>query len=283
MNKMKTSVKIIAIAAALIMICGVFASCGKSVSVKVIDIKLTEEEYAFGVDKNQPELLTKANEFIAKIKSNGKLDEICKKYFGEGTPVAVKSAALDTSKDQLVVATNAAFEPFEYMEGDSYYGIDMEIASLFAEELGLELVISNMDFDAVCLSVSQGKADIAMAGLTIKEDRKEYVTFTDKYYDASQKLIVKASDTTFDSCKTLEDVDTILKGLGENVKIGCQTGTTGQLYIDGDEDFGFDGLTAKSVGYKNGSLAVNDMINGNVSFVIIDEAPAAAIVKAFNG
>ena len=148
------------------------AGCGsknETVTAKVIDIDLTNEEYAFGVDKNQPELLEKTNEFIAKIKSDGTLDEICKKYFSDGEPEAVKSATLDTSKDQLVVATNAAFEPFEYTKGEDYYGIDMEIAKLLADELGKELVIENMDFDAVCLSVSQQKCDIAMAGLTIND------------------------------------------------------------------------------------------------------------------
>ena len=123
--------------------------------VKVIEYDLTDEQYAFGVDKDQPELLEQVNTFIAKIKEDGTLDEIFDKYFGSGEPEAVKSAALDTSKDQLVVATNAAFEPFEYTQGEDYYGIDMEIAALLAEELGQELVIQNMDFDAVCLSVGQ--------------------------------------------------------------------------------------------------------------------------------
>src|SRR5699024_210132 len=100
----------------------------------------------------QPELLEQANAFIAKVLEDGTFDEICDKYFGDGEPEAVQSAELDTSKDQLVVATNAAFEPFEYTQGDNYYGIDMELAALFAEELGQELVIQNMDFDAVCLS-----------------------------------------------------------------------------------------------------------------------------------
>ena len=175
------------------------AGCGsknETVTAKVIDIDLTNEEYAFGVDKNQPELLEKTNEFIAKIKSDGTLDEICKKYFSDGEPEAVKSATLDTSKDQLVVATNAAFEPFEYTKGEDYYGIDMEIAKLLADELGKELVIENMDFDAVCLSVSQQKCDIAMAGLTINEEREEYVTFTDSYYSASQRLIVPSKCMT---------------------------------------------------------------------------------------
>lgn len=110
---------------------------------KVIEIDLTNEEYAFGVDKTQPELLEEINTFITDIQADGTFDEICNHYFGDGTPVAVKSAAYDESKDQLVVATNAAFEPFEYVQGDSYYGIDMEIAAKLAEKLGKELVIEH--------------------------------------------------------------------------------------------------------------------------------------------
>jgi ABC-type amino acid transport/signal transduction systems, periplasmic component/domain len=253
-----------------------------SSGVKVIDIPLTEEEYAFGVDKNQPELLEKANEFIAQIKADGTLDEILNRYFGDGEPQAVTSAELDNSKDQLVVATNAAFEPFEYMVGDKYYGVDMEIAALLADYLGKELVISNMDFDAVVLSVGQGKADIGMAGLTIKEERKQYVDFTDKYYDAAQMIIVKASDTRFDETKTTADVEAVLAGLTKDNKVGFQTGTTGQFYVEGDEDWGFPGLNVTGVGYKNGSLAVQDMLNGNLDLVIIDEAPAKFIAAAFN-
>lgn len=261
------------------------AGCGsknETVTAKVIDIDLTNEEYAFGVDKNQPELLEKTNEFIAKIKSDGTLDEICKKYFSDGEPEAVKSATLDTSKDQLVVATNAAFEPFEYTKGEDYYGIDMEIAKLLADELGKELVIENMDFDAVCLSVSQQKCDIAMAGLTINEEREEYVTFTDSYYSASQRLIVPSNDTAFDDCKSADDVAAKLAELKESDKIGVQQGTTGQYYVEGSEDWDFPGLPAKCVTYKSGSLAVQDMLNGNINYVIIDAAPASAITTAIN-
>ncbi len=270
---------------AVIMLSLAFAGCGSGSSskgVKVIDIPLTQEEYAYGVDKSQPELLTEVNKFIAQMKSDGSFEKILNKYFGDGTPEAVASAALDSGKDQLVVATNAGFEPFEYTKGDKYYGIDMEIAALLAKQLGKELVINNMDFDAVCLSVGQGKADIAMAGLTIKEDRKEYVTFSDKYYDAAQKIIVKAADKTFDNCKTAADVEAILSGFDSSTKIGVQTGTTGQFYVEGDEDWGFSGYKTKAVGYKSGSLAVQDMLNGNISYVIIDEAPAQSIAKAIN-
>ena len=272
---------------------GMLAGCGGSDSksgsdtstaktAKVIDVDLTNEEYAFGIDKTQPELLEQVNAFIAKIEEDGTLDEIFDKYFGGGEPTPVKSAALDESKDQLVVATNAAFEPFEYMQGENYVGIDMEIASMLAEELGQELVIQNMDFDAVCLSVGQQKCDIAMAGLTVSEERKEYVTFSDTYYQASQRLIVPSDDTTFDDMTDADSIAAALAELDSSVKIGVQQGTTGQSYVEGSEDLGFPGLQATCQPYKSGSLAVQDMLNGNIDYVIIDAAPAAAITEAIN-
>jgi polar amino acid transport system substrate-binding protein len=252
------------------------------VLAKVIDINLTDEEYAFGVDKDQPELLEEVNAFIKEIQDDGTFDEICNRYFGDGEPVGVTSAELTSSKDQLVVATNAAFEPFEYTQGDTYYGIDMEIAALLADKLGKELVISNMDFDAVCLSIGQHKADIAMAGLTINEERKEYVDFSDSYYTASQKLIVRSDDPTFDDCTDVASVEDILSTFGSDVTIGVQTGTTGQFYCEGDPDWGFDGFAVTTTGYRNGSLAVQDLLNGNIQYVIIDAAPAACITEALN-
>ena len=289
--KMKklTSVLLVAACALSLVACGGSgdkkdSSKGGSSSktAKVIDIDLTNEEYAFGVDKTQPELLEKTNAFIEKIKGDGTLDKICDKYFGSGEPEAVESAKLDSSKDQLVVATTAELEPFEYTKGDSYYGIDMEIAKLLADELGKELVIENMDFDAVCLSVSQQKCDIAMAGLTINEEREEYVTFTDSYYSASQRLIVPSDNTTFDDCKSADDVAALLAKTEKSDKIGVQAGTTGQYYVEGSEDWDFPGLPAECVTYKSGSLAVQDMLNGNITYVIIDAAPASAITESIN-
>lgn len=253
-----------------------------TVSAKVIDIDLTSEEYAFGVDKTQPELLEEVNAFIKQIKEDGTLDTICEKYFGDGEKTPVTSAELDESKDQLIVATNAAFEPFEYTEGDKYLGIDMEIAALLAEKLGKELVIQNMDFDAVCLSVGQQKCDIAMAGLTINKEREEYVTFSEAYYEASQKLVVPGAETAFDECTDADSVVALLNELTDADYIGVQQGTTGQFYVEGDADWGFDGLPATCKTYKNGSLAIQDMLNGNIKYVIIDAAPAASITAAIN-
>lgn len=275
--------KIMSVLLAVAVIAVSFAACsGGATTAKVIEINLSDEEYAFGVDKNQPELMEEANALIAEIKEDGTLDEICNHYFGDGTPVGVTSAQLDTSKDQLVVATNAEFEPFEYKNGDTFYGIDMEIAKLLADRLGKELVIQDMNFDAVLLSVQQQKSDIGMAGLTVSEERAQQVNFTESYYEASQRLVVRSDDTTFDNCKTKEDVEAILNGLDSSVKIGGQNGTTGQSYVQGSEDLGFPGLKAQFQGYSNGSLAVQDLLNGNVDYVIIDAAPAEAITSSIN-
>ncbi len=294
---MKLTKKISAVVLAVLMIVvAVFAGCSSKGSddkkadepatsaakVKVVDIELSSEEYAFGVDKKQPELKEKCNELLKEMKSSGELEEISNHFFGDGKPVAVASAKQDNSKDQLVVATNAEFAPFEYKEGDKFYGIDMEIAKLLADKLGKELVIVDMAFDAVLLSVQQQKADIGMAGLTVTEERAKQVDFSDPYYNAAQKIICKADDKTFDNCKTKEDVDKILQGFDKSVLIGGQNGTTGQYYVEGSNDFGFKKLNATWKGYANGSLAVQDLINGGINYVIIDAAPATAITNAIN-
>lgn len=287
MKKKLLSLALVAAMALSVVACGgkeeaAEAPAEAAVTAKVIDVELTEEQYAYGVDKNQPELLEEVNAFIAEIKENGTFDEICDRYFGDGEPVAVESAEEDASKDQLVVATNAEFAPFEYMEGDKYYGIDMEIAKALADYLGQELVIVNMSFDAVCLSVGQSKCDIAMAGLTITEERKEVVNFSESYYNAAQKIVVPSNNTEFDECAAAEDVAAILNEKDDTTKVGFQAGTTGQFYTEGDADWGFDGYAVEAIGYDNGSLAVQDMLNGNLDYVIIDAAPAVAITTAIN-
>ena len=284
MKKKLLSLVLVAAMALSVVACGAKeeAAAEAPVTAKVIDVELTEEQYAYGVDKNQPELLDEVNAFIAEIKENGTFDEICDHYFGDGEPVAVESAEEDASKEQLVVATNAEFAPFEYMEGDKYYGIDMEIAKALADYLGQELVIVNMSFDAVCLSVGQSKCDIAMAGLTITEERKEVVNFSESYYNAAQKIVVPSDNTEFDECAAAEDVAAILNEKDDTTKVGFQAGTTGQFYTEGDADWGFDGYAVEAIGYDNGSLAVQDMLNGNLDYVIIDAAPAVAITTAIN-
>ncbi len=301
--------KITALILALVLCLGcvfVFTSCvddGDTESepvVKVINYALTEEQYAFAVPKGDNEMLSAINDFLAEIQENGKFDKILNDYFGDGTPSPVASAStMKTDGSQLIVATNAAFAPFEYKKGSNFYGVDLEIMSQFAKKLGKELYIYDMNFDAVCLAVSDvggsyededgneitvsgGIADIAAAGLTINETRQQILDFSTSYYNASQMIICKADDKTFDGCKSADDVLAILDQMGSSVKVGVQSGTTGQYFCEGDEDWGFDGFGFTTVTHANGSLAVQDMLNGNLKFVVIDEGPAKAITKSVN-
>lgn len=272
------------LALALIVVC--FAGCSGNVStkVKVIDLPLSSEEYAFAVAKTETEFLDKVNTFLKKIIDNGKFDEICNNYFGDGTPLSITSAQLDANKDQLVVATSTGFEPFEMVdEAGKYSGVDLEIAYYLAQELGKELVIQDMDFDAVVNSVQSGICDIGMAGLSVTPERQKVVTFSNSYYNASQVVIVMDNDTTFDKCTTGEEVAQILTGISKDNKIGCQAGTTGELYIKGDADYGFDGLTAEAAPYKYVALAITAMQQGQVKYVIADNGPANAITAKLNG
>ncbi len=185
-------------------------------------------------------------------------------------------------QNQLVVATNAEFAPFEYTVGQYYYGIDLEIAYELALKLNKQLVIVNMDFDAVLTSVQSGYCDIAMAGLTINSTRELIVNFTESYYAASQKIIVKNDNMNFKDCITADDVVAKLLSLG-SIKIGGQTGNTAYYYVTGDEDWGFEGISnATWQGYTSAAQAVTDMLNGNIDIVMVDAAPAAILVKSFN-
>lgn len=282
--------KIISAALCLLMILStvlVFASCGdKQEKLKTIDVNLTEEKYAFVVKKGNTQLQSDFNDFLAKIKENGDFDKYVAKYFkNEGEKVGYAVTTEDVANDDknLVVATNCPFGPFEYLgEDGKAYGLDIEIAAAYAKEKGLTLVIKNIDFDAIFTQVEAGYADIGMAGITVSKSRQALYDFTTEYYNASQKLVVLESCTDFDNCKTVEDVEKVLKGLKDK-KVGYQTGTTGGLYINGDEDWGFNGfsnITGK--GYATAVDAANDMLNGNLFAVVVDSAPAEAIVAALN-
>lgn len=265
------------------------ASCDNTETkdvVKVIDIKLTEEEYAFAVKKGNTELVEDFNAFLTEITENGKFAEIVAKYFeNKGTKVGVEISidSVANTDENFVVATNCPFEPFEYIGDDGKaYGIDLEIAALYAEAKGLELVVKNIAFDAILNDVNAGYSDMGMAGMTVNEDRLVSNDFTTAYYQASQKIIVAADNTDFDECKTAEDVENVLKALTDK-KIGYQTGTTGNWYVAGDADWGFDGFAnIEAKGYSTAQLAIQDLVNGQIYAVVVDEAPGAAMVEAFN-
>ena len=254
--------------------------------VKVVDVKLTDEEYAFVAKKGNTQLVNDFNAFLAEIKSNGTFDSLVSKYFeGTGTMVGYDVTTTDVANtdSNLVIVTNCPFEPFEYIGDDGkIYGLDIEIAAAYAQSKGLTLVIKNIGFDDIFTQVDAGYADIGMAGITVSEDRAAIYDFTDTYFNASQKLIVAADCADFDNCKTVEDVENVLASLSGK-KIGFQNGTTGGMYVVGDEDWGYAGFAnIEGKGYASAQEAVADLVNGNIYAVVVDEAPAKAIVSAVN-
>ena len=164
----------------------------------------------------------------------------------------------------LVMATNAEFPPYEYYEGEEVVGIDVDIAKAVAEELGMELKIEDMAFDSVIPAVSSGKADIALAGLTVTDERKENLNFTDTYAKATQVIIVK-EDSAIAGPDDLE-----------GKKIGVQLGTTGDLYARDIKD-------AEVEQYNKGFEAVQATMQGKIDAVIIDSEPAKEFVAEAEG
>ena len=173
---------------------------------------------------------------------------------------------------KLIMATNAAVPPYEYIEGGEIVGIDAEIAGAIAEKLGLELQIDDMEFDSIVESVKGGKADIGLAGMTVTPERQEVINFTVSYATGVQVVIV-----TEDSAITSVD-DLFAEGASH--LIGVQRNTTGDLYSTWDlEDAGLATVDR----YSKGADAVQALITGKVDCVVIDNEPAKAFVAANEG
>ena len=200
------------------------------------------------------------------------------------TPASTESTAPETETPaadgtfttvedgKLIMSTNATFPPYEMVadgdgvNGSGYEGIDIEIAYALADKLGLELVIDDMDFDAALLAVQNNSADMMLAGLSYSEERDEVVDFSDPYATGVQVVIVKeGSGVTMDN-------------LGEYM-IGTQRGTTGFIYASDTPENGGYGED-HVIGYDSGVTAVQELINGTIDAVIIDQQPAEAYVAA---
>ena len=173
---------------------------------------------------------------------------------------------------KLIMSTNAQFPPYEMVadgegfNGTGFEGIDIEIAAALADKLGLELVIDDMEFDSALLAVQNNAADMMLAGLSYSEERDQVVDFSDSYATGVQVVIVKeGSDVTMDN-------------LGEYM-IGTQRGTTGYLYASDTPENGGYGED-HVIAYDNGATAVQELINGTIDAVIIDQAPAQEYVAA---
>lgn len=158
----------------------------------MLDTAYTEESYAIAVSKDNPELTEALNGAIAELKEDGTLDAILNKYIAkeEGATGYVTPEGTEYPNGTLVMATNATFDPYEYIENGEVVGIDAEFAKALCDKLGYDLEIEDMEFDSIIAAVNSGKADFGMAGMTVTPERQEQIDFTDTYCTAAQNIIV---------------------------------------------------------------------------------------------
>lgn len=168
-------------------------------------------------------------------------------------------------KRTLVMATNPEFPPYEYRDGNDIVGIDVEIAKAIADDLGMELKVESMEFDSIIPSVTSGKADVGIAGMTVTDKRKKNVDFTDSYATSTQVMIVKEDNAEITKPDDLS-----------GKKVGVQTGTTGDIYVS-------DQKNVDVSRFSKGMEAVQSLTQGKIDAVVIDREPAKAFVEKNEG
>ena len=166
----------------------------KNYDLKILDEEFALEEYAICISKENAELKDKINTALAELKDEGTLDNIINNYIGDdtkGKTPYVSPEGIDRSNGTLTMATNAAFEPYEFYKDQVVVGIDADMAQAVCDKLGMELKIEDMEFDSIINAVTSGKADVGIAGMTVTEDRLLSVDFSDPYTTATQVVIVR--------------------------------------------------------------------------------------------
>ena len=264
--------KLIAMLLVIVMVAGMLAGCGakNKVQLTILPTAYAEEDYATAFAKDNTELQTKVNDALNALIADGTAGSIVAKYI-EGKDSGLKfQTNVAADAPTLTMGTNAEFPPYEFYEGDKIVGIDAEIAAAIADQLGMKLVIEDMAFDAIIPAITSGKIDMGMAGMTVTDERKRSVNFSDSYATGVQVVIV----TSDSKIKTVDDLS------AGGLRIGVQSSTTGDLYATWDlEDEGL----ATVQRYNKGADAVQALVTGKVDCVIIDNEPAKAFVEANNG
>ena len=197
---------------------------------------------------------------------------------GTETSDTADQAKLTASEGVLVMATNASFPPYEFVGDDgAFAGIDVEIAGLVAEKLGLKLEIQDVEFGSIIGGVQSGKFDMGMAGMTVTDERKESVNFSETYAKGVQAIIVK-EDSEINSFDDFFNED----GSVKDIKVGVQQDTTGDIYCSDTVENG--GVGEEHVTqFKTGNDAVQALVSGKVDAVIIDNEPAKSYVSVNEG
>jgi len=175
--------------------------------LKILESEYAVEDYAICFQKGNTELKNSVDNALKALIADGSVKKIVDKYINNSDDAAdlvgVPVSFADTDKPNLVMATNAEFPPYEYIDGDKYYGIDVEVAKIIADKLGYDLKIENVAFDSIIPGVQSGKYSMGMAGLTVNEERLKSVDFSTSYSTGVQVVIVKEDG----AIQKIEDLD----------------------------------------------------------------------------
>lgn len=265
--------KLMTLALSLVLALTALAGCSsssKDVQLKILDTEYVTEDYAIAIAKENTELLEKVDQALTELKADGTLDAIISKYIS-GTENDLVFQQDAEGKEELGMATDAAFPPYEYYEGETIVGIDAEIAAAIADKLGMKLVIEDMDFYSILAAIETGKVDFGMAGMSVTEERKTQVNFTQSYATSLQVIIVPEGSP-------ITSVDDLFEE-GHNWKVAVQQNTTSDIYATDDIEAAGLGTIER---YAKPTDAVQALVTGKVDCMITDNEPAKAYVAANN-
>ena len=248
------------------------AAVSGDVQLKILDTEYVTEDYAIAIAKDNEALLEQVNDALAALTEDGSIEAVVNYYIsGEGELPAFQQDVADDA-EVLTLGTSADFPPYEFYDGDDIVGIDAAVAGLIADQLGMKLEITDMNFDAIIPSVVSGKVDLGMAGLTVTDERLETVNFSDSYSTGTQVIVVQEGSDIVDADALFEMIEN-----GDDIQIGVQLGTTGDIYAM--DDFGEDHVQEFA---KYGDV-IQALATGKLDCVIMDNAPAENYVAAING
>jgi len=268
---MKKFKKVVPFVLALTMLLAL-ASCandnesGSGKRLAILETEYIIEDYAICIAKDNVELLDKVNAALEELTADGTVDAVVAKYIEGVEHDLVFQEDVSNDAEELVMATNAYFPPYEYYEDGEIVGIDPEIAAAIADKLGMKLVIEDTEFGSIIGGVQTGKYHMSMAGMTVTEERLNSVNFSNTYATGIQAVIVTEGS----------EITTVDNLYDDEYIIGVQQDTTGHIYSE--EDFGTDRVVA----YSKGADAVQALLTGKVDCVIIDNEPAKSFVEANN-
>lgn len=166
----------------------------KNEGLQILDEEFAVEEYAIALKKGNTELTTAINDALAELKADGTLENIEKNWIGEeyGKYPYESPEGTEYPNGTLIMATNAEFPPYEFLENQEVAGFDVDMMTAVCDKLGYELEIENIAFDSIIASVNSGRADVGVAGMSVTEDRLKNVDFTDAYTTSTQVIITRA-------------------------------------------------------------------------------------------